>query len=88
MTKYTPIYEKDGHEFIVPSSDQVGADRWEAEKIGWGTQLVEGVILAFKPTGRFLELDDEGMAQVTGQWAKLGGWDIIILEEAADAKPA
>ncbi len=84
--KCTPIFEKDGQEFIVPSENMVGASENEAFEIAMGTILVEGVLLGFKATNplRYLELDDEGKAKVTGWHSKLGTWDIVILDTARE----
>ena len=81
--KWTPIFEKDGQEFIVPSEDMVGDSEHEAWTIAMGTMLVEGILLGFKATDRYLELDDNGKANVTGWHAKLASWDIVILETTA-----
>ena len=81
--KWTPIFEKDGQEFVVPSEDMVGDSENEAWTIAMGTILVEGTLLRFKATGRYLELDDNGKAHVRGWHAKLGSWDIVILETTA-----
>ena len=80
--KWAPIFEKDGQEFVVPSEDMVGDSEDEAWKIAMGAMLVEGTLLGFKATNpqRYLELDDNGKANVTGWHAKLGTWDIVILE--------
>ena len=84
--KWTPIFEKDGREFVVPSEDYVGNSENEAWEIAMGTMLVEGVLLGFKATNpqRYLELDDDGKANVTGWHSKLGPWDIVILDTAAE----
>ncbi|KKL50009.1 hypothetical protein LCGC14_2309840 [marine sediment metagenome] len=80
--KYAPIFEKDGQDFIVPSEDMVGDSENEAWTIAMGTVLVEGTLLGFKATNRYLELDDNGKVDVTGWHAKLGSWDIVILDTA------
>ena len=84
--KWTPIFEKDGQEFVVPSESMVGSSEHEAWKIVMGVSLVESVLLGFKHTGRYLELNDDGTAQVRGWYAKLGTWDVVILDRAAIAK--
>ena len=77
--RWTPIFEKDGQEFVVPSENMVGASEDEAWRIGMGAMFVEGILMGFKDTGRYLELDDEGRATVKGWHAKLGSWDIVII---------
>lgn len=83
--KWAPIFEKDGQEFVVPSEDMVGDSENEAWEIAMGTMLVEGVLLGFEATNpqRYLELDDNGKANVMGWHAKLGVWDVVILEKVA-----
>ncbi len=78
--KWTPIFEKDGREFVVPYANMVGDSEDEAWEIGLGTMLVEGILMGFKATDRHLELDDEGKADVKGWHSKLGPWDVVILE--------
>jgi hypothetical protein len=78
--KWTPIFEKDGQEFVVPSEDMVGDSEHAAWEIAMGTMLVEGVLMGFTATDRYLELDDDGKANVTGWNSKLGPWDIVILD--------
>ena len=82
--KWAPIFEKNGQEFVVPSEDMVGDSENEAFEIAMGTIIVEGALMGFKATSplRYLELDDNGKANVTGWHAKLGTWDIVILETA------
>ncbi len=84
--KWTPIFEKDGREFIVPSEDMVGDSEHEAWEIAMGTMFVEGVLLGFKATNplRYVELDDEGKATVKGWNAKMGLWDVVILDTAKE----
>ena len=83
--KWAPIFEKDGQEFVVPTEDMVGDSENEAWEIAMGTLFVEGVLLGFKATSplRYLQLDDNGKATVKGWNAKLGTWDIVILDTAA-----
>ena len=83
--KWTPIFEKDGQEFIVPSENMVGVSEDEAWRIAMGTMFVEGVLLGFKATNRYLELNDDGQATVKGRHAKLGSWDVVVLEPAIAA---
>lgn len=86
--KWTPIFEKDGQEFVVPVESMVGDSEHEAWEIAMGTMLVEGVLLGFKATTRYLELDDNGKANVTGWHDRLGPWDIVILETTTAKEPA
>lgn len=83
--KYTPIFEQDGHEFVAPYSDMIGDTEHDAFEIAMGTMLVEGGVMNFKPTKplRYLELTDDGKANVTGWHSKLGAWDVVILDTAA-----
>ena len=82
--KWTPIFEKDGQELIVPHASMVGDSEDEAFKIAMGTMLFEGVVMNFKVTNplRYVELDDEGKVNVKGWNAELGPWDIVILDTA------
>lgn len=80
MSKWTPIFVKGSTEFVVPYGSIVGDSEDEAWKIAMGVSLVEGIMLGFKPTGRYLQLDDAGVATVTGWPSKLGAWDIVILD--------
>ena len=81
--KWTPIFKQGDLEFIAPYASMVGDSEHEAWEIAMGTMLVEGVVLNFKATGRYLELDDDGKANVTGWHSKLGPWDIVILDTTA-----
>jgi hypothetical protein len=83
VMKWAPIFEKDGREFIVPSENMVGDSEHEAWEIGMGTMFVEGILLGFKVTDRYLELDDDGKVNVTGWHSKLGTWDIVVLDTSA-----
>ena len=81
MAKYTPIYTKDGHSFIVPSESQIGADEHESFKIAMGTIVFDGALLGgFKWSGKHLALDEDGKVTVKGTWADLGCWRVVILE--------
>lgn len=44
MTKFVPIFEKEGNKFFVLTEEFVAEDSWEAMKIGWGASLVEAVL--------------------------------------------
>lgn len=72
---FAPIYSKDDYTFVIPNKDQIGHTAEEAWKIGLGTQLVEGIMLGFRSTGRTLELTDN----VLHVPAKLGSTDIALL---------
>ena len=82
--KWTPIFEKDGQEFVAPYASMVGDSEHEAFKIAMGTMLVEGVVMNFTVTNplRYVKLDDEGKVNVKGWNAELGPWDIVILDTA------
>ncbi|KKM25670.1 hypothetical protein LCGC14_1592700 [marine sediment metagenome] len=84
--KWSPIFEKDGLEFVVPYASMVGDSEDEAFKIAMGAMLIDGVLLGFKATNpvRYLELDDDGKAHVTGWNAKMGLWDVVILDTAKE----
>ena len=84
--KWTPIFEKDGQEFIVPYASMVGDSEHEAWEIAMGTMLVEGVVMNFNVTNpvRYIELDDGGKCNVKGWNAELGTWDIVILDTAKE----
>lgn len=83
--KWTPIFEKDDREFVAPYPDMVGDTEDAAWEIAMGTMFTEGILMGFKPTNplRYLELDDDGKANVKGWNATLGTWDIVILDTAA-----
>lgn len=81
--KWTPIFKQGDHEFVVPYESMVGDSENEAWEIATGTMLVEGIVLNFKATSRYLELDDDGKVNVTGWHSKLGPWDVVILDTAA-----
>ena len=80
--KWSPIFEKDGQEFIVPYASMVGNSEDEAFNIAMGTMFVEGILMGFKTTNpiRYVELDDEGKCTVKGWNSELGPWDIVILD--------
>ena len=78
--KWTPIFAKDDLEFIVPSEDMVGDSEQEAWEIAMGTMFAEGILMGFTATDRYLELNDNGEATVTGWHSKLASWDIVILD--------
>ena len=80
MSKWTPIYERDGKRFVIPTADQVGDTKDEAFKIACGTQIVEGVLYRFSPTDDYLELRDDGTATIKGWNARLGPLDVAILD--------
>lgn len=87
--KYTPIFEKDGREFVVPYANMVGDTEHEAFKIAMGTILVDSILLGFKVTNpiRYLELDNDGKCNVKGWPAQLDTWDIVILDtETVEAR--
>jgi hypothetical protein len=80
--KWTPIFERDGREFIVPYASMVGDSEHEAFEIAMRTMLGEGVVMNFTVTNplRYVELDDDGKVNVKGWNAELGPWDIVILD--------
>ena len=78
--KFTPIFQQGDRFFVVPTPSLVGDDKEDAFKIAMGTLLVEGVILNFKFAGDYLELRDDGTASVKGWHAKLGAWEVVVLE--------
>ena len=83
MSKWTPIFQQDAHEFVVPYGSMVADSEEDAFKVAVGTMFVEGIFMNFKHTGRYLELSDDGQATVTGCPSKLGTWDVIILDKTA-----
>ena len=85
MSKWTPIFEQDGREFVVPYGSMVGNSEAEALEIALGVAFVEGILMDFKPSGRYLELSDDGRVTVTGWPSKLGAWDVVILDKAIAA---
>ena len=78
--KYTPVLQQGENLFIVPTSSMVGDSQDDAWKIAMGLTLVEGIILNFKFSGEYLELSDDGKATIKGWEAKLGTWDVVILD--------
>ncbi len=84
--KWSPIFEKDGREFIVPYASMVGDSEQEAFEIAMGTIVVEGALLGFKATDHYLELEDDGTVNVKGWHAKLGTWDIVVLDTAKEGE--
>ena len=75
-SQWVPVFTKDGNRFLLPHKEMVADNENEAWKIGWGTVLVEGIMLAFKFSGETLEIVDGQLVHVRGQ---LGLMDVCLL---------
>jgi len=74
-TRYCPIFEKDNNRLIVVTEEFVGEDEEQARHIGWGSMLVECILMGMKYTGDILNIDGE----IPHIAADLGGVPIAIL---------
>ena len=77
MSVFIPIYEKDDNKFFVIASQFVGKDRDEAMNIGWGSMLVECILLGMKFTNEIMEVDPDNLPHVK---AGLGPYQIGVVE--------
>ena len=75
MTQYCPVYEKDGNRLIVVTEEFVGKDEEQAKQIGWGSMLVECILMKMKYTGDIINIDGE----IPHIAADLGGVPVAIL---------
>ena len=73
--QYCPVYEKDGNRLIVVTKEFVGKDEEQAKHIGWGSMLVECILLGMKYTGDIITIDVE----VPHISADLGGVPVAIV---------
>ena len=77
--KYCPVYEKNGNRLIIVTEEFVGKDEEQAKHIGWGSMLVECIILKMKYTGDIINIDGD-LPHVA---ADLGGVPVAILSGPA-----
>jgi len=75
MPKWCPVFVKDENEFIIQYEDLVFSDESTAWKAGWGTSLVEGVLLGFVFTGRSVDVE-QGLIN---RRSKLGGMPVAVI---------
>lgn len=72
---YSPVFEKDGKEFIFLYSSMVAINLYEAEKIGYGMEFSDGIIGGYKYKRSVL------INNLKGIDAKLGLADIFVITE-------
>lgn len=72
--QYCPVYEKEGNRLIVVTEEFVGNDEEQAKQIGWGSMLVECILLGMKYTGDIINIDGE----IPHISANLGGVPVAI----------
>ena len=72
---WVPIYKKDGNEFFIREEEFAADEEWEATKIGFGSMLVECVLLGTKFV-RVQEINEHNIPHVT---ANLADYPIAII---------
>ena len=77
--QYCPVYEKEGNRLIVVTEEFVGKDEEQAKHIGWGSMLVECILMEMKYTGDIINIDGE----IPHIAANLGGVPVAILSGPA-----
>jgi len=73
---FAPIYEKDGNELFLPIEGFFADDEETARRIGWGSMLVECVLMRMNYTGKILSFDPHNQPHVA---AKVGGTPVAII---------
>ncbi len=61
---FVPIFKKDENELFICTEDFIGETHYDAMKIGWGTSLVEGVLLKMEFTNEVREIDPKNTPHV------------------------
>ena len=73
---HVPIFQHGGHEFFICTKDMTAPSANEADKIGWGTGLVEGILCGFTYTGKTVILEN-----CRGQKGTLGKIPVFQINE-------
>ena len=76
-TVFVPVFEQDGNKFFVVHPDFVGSDEDEAMEIGYGSMLVECILMDMKFTFTVKEIDAENIPHVK---ANLGNCTVAVFE--------
>lgn len=94
QTIHTPIFEKDGNQFVIPAPSTCGDSENEAWEIGIGFGLVEGVQYGCKFTGQSMavEVGEDGKGNFPHRKASFGPFAVCIVagplfDEAAQNAP-
>lgn len=75
---FVPIFEKDGNRFFILSPDFKASDEYEAMWIGWGSMLVECILLGMEFKGEVIEIDPHNTPHRTGKIIVNGNHDSPI----------
>jgi hypothetical protein len=81
MIRYVPVFEKDdGNRFFFPYEDYAASTEEEANRMGQGLAIVEGLVHKFKYTWQVLKIEKGEVPHIQ---ARLGDTQVCIIEGPA-----